>query len=45
MIAPVIIMAPQGVRLANHLSQEGLRKVFSIFFFIVALEMMRTLYL
>jgi uncharacterized membrane protein YfcA len=45
MIAPVIIMAPQGVRLANHLSQEGLRKVFAIFFFIVALEMMRTLYL
>ena len=44
MLPAVIIMAPQGVRLANHLSQERLRRVFSIFFFIVALDMMRTLY-
>ena len=44
MIAPVIIMAPQGVRLANHLSQERLRRIFSIFLFIVAFDMMRTLY-
>jgi len=45
MIPVVIIMAPQGVRLANHLSQERLRKVFSIFLFLVTLDMMRTLYL
>jgi len=44
MLPAVIIMAPQGVRLANHLSQERLRKVFSIFLFIVAFDMIRTLY-
>ncbi len=44
MIAPIIIMAPQGVRLANHLSQERLRKVFAIFLFIVALDMIVNLY-
>lgn len=44
MIVPIIIMAPQGVRLANHLSKERLRKIFSIFLFLVALDMLRTLY-
>lgn len=44
MIVPIIIMAPQGVRLANSLSQNRLRKVFSIFLFIVALDMIRGLY-
>ena len=44
MIVPVIIMAPQGVRLANYLSKERLRRVFSVFLFIVALDMIRTLY-
>ncbi len=44
MIVPIIIMAPQGVRLANHLSQERLRRVFSVFLFIVALDMIRGLY-
>jgi len=44
MIVPIIIMAPQGVRLANHLSQERLRKVFSIFLFIIAFDMIRIIY-
>ncbi len=44
MIVPIIIMAPQGVKLANSLSQNRLRKVFSIFLFIVALDMIRSLY-
>ena len=44
MIVPIIIMAPQGVRLANHLSKERLRKIFAIFLFIVALDMIRGLY-
>lgn len=44
MLPAVIIMAPQGVRLANHLSQGRLRIVFAIFLFIVALGMIRTLY-
>lgn len=44
MIIPIIILAPQGVRLANHLSKERLRKIFSIFLFIVALDMIRGLY-
>lgn len=45
MIIPIIIMAPQGVKLANNLSQNRLRKVFSIFLFIVALDMIRSLYI
>jgi len=44
MIIPIIIMAPQGVKLANSLSQNRLRKVFSIFLFIVVLDMIRNLY-
>lgn len=44
MIIPIIIMAPRGVRLANHLSQEKLRKVFAIFLFIIAADMIRGLY-
>ncbi len=44
MIVPIIIMAPQGVELDNSLSQNRLRKVFSIFLFIVALDMIRSLY-
>jgi uncharacterized membrane protein YfcA len=44
MIVPIIIMAPLGVKLAVHTSQDRLRKVFSIFLFIVSLDMIRTLY-
>ena len=44
MIVPIIIMAPRGVRLANHLSKDRLRRIFSIFLFIVALDMIRGLY-
>ncbi len=44
MIVPIVVTAPQGVKLANHLSQNLLRKVFAIFLFIVALDMIRNLY-
>lgn len=44
MIVPIIIMAPQGVRLANKLSQDRLRRIFAIFLFIVALDMIYGLY-
>lgn len=44
-IAPIIIMAPVGVKLANNMSQSRLRKIFAIFLFIVALDMIRNLYL
>jgi uncharacterized membrane protein YfcA len=44
MIVPIIFTAPQGVKLANHLSQDRLRKVFAIFLFIAALDMIRNLY-
>ena len=44
MVIPIIILAPQGVRLANHLSQERLRKVFAIFLFVVGIDMIRSLY-
>ncbi len=45
-MAPVIMLAaPYGVKLANSLSQKRLRKIFAIFLFVVALEMLRSLYL
>lgn len=44
MFVPIIIMAPLGVRLANYLSQQRLRRAFSIFLFIVALDMIRGLF-
>ncbi len=44
MIPAILLMAPLGVKLAVHTSQDRLRKVFSIFLFIVALDMIRTIY-
>ncbi|MEM7007726.1 MAG: sulfite exporter TauE/SafE family protein [Thermodesulfobacteriota bacterium] len=44
MIIPIIILAPLGVKLANNLSKARLRKIFAIFLFIVALDMLRSLY-
>lgn len=44
MVVPIIIMAPQGVKLANKLSQDRLRRIFAIFLFIVALDMIYGLY-
>jgi len=45
MAPAIMLMAPWGVKLANSLSQKRLRKIFSIFLFLVALDMLRSLYL
>ena len=45
MIIPIILTAPKGVNYANKLSQDKLRWVFAIFLFIVALDMIRNLYI
>jgi len=43
MLPTVIIAAPYGVKLANHLSKERLKRVFAVFMIIVALDMIRNL--
>ena len=43
MLPTVMIAAPFGVKLANYLSKERLRKVFAVFMIIVALDMIRNL--
>jgi len=43
MIPTVMFSAPLGVRLANHLSQRKLKKIFAAFMVIVALEMIRNI--
>jgi len=40
MLPTVMLAAPYGVKLANHLSQRILKKVFAIFMIIVALDML-----
>lgn len=44
MAPAVLLAAPYGVRLANHLSQDRLRRVFAIFLFIVSLNMFYDIY-
>ena len=44
MAPAVLISAPYGVRLANRLSQDMLRRVFAVFLFIVSLDMIFDLY-
>lgn len=44
MAPAVLIAAPYGVRLANRLSQNRLRRVFAIFLFIVSLDMLYDIY-
>ena len=44
MLPTVIIGAPYGVKLANHLSKEMLKKIFAIFMIVVALDMIRNLF-
>ena len=44
MAPAVLLAAPYGVMLANHLSQNRLRRVFSVFLFIVSLDMFYDLY-
>ena len=44
MLPTVMIAAPYGVKLANHLSKEKLKKVFAVFMIIVALDMIRNLF-
>jgi len=39
MLPTVMLAAPYGVKLANHLSQKKLKKVFAIFMIVVALDM------
>ena len=43
MIPTVMLAAPWGVKLANHLSQKKLKKVFAIFMVIVAIDMVRNI--
>lgn len=43
MLPTVMIAAPYGVKLANHLSKERLKRVFAIFMIIVAIDMIRNL--
>lgn len=43
MVPTVMFAAPLGVKLANHLSQRRLKKVFAIFMVIVAIEMLRNI--
>ena len=43
MIPTVMFAAPLGVKLANHLSQKMLKKVFAVFMVIVAVDMIRNL--
>ena len=43
MIPTVMFAAPLGVKLANHLSQRKLKKVFAIFMVIVAVDMIRNI--
>ena len=43
MIPTVMFAAPLGVKLANHLSQKKLKKVFAVFMVIVALDMIYSL--
>ncbi len=44
MAPAVLLAAPYGVRLANRLSQDRLRRVFAVFLFIVSLDMLFDLY-
>ena len=44
MAPAVLLAAPYGVKLANRLSQDMLRRVFAIFLFIVSLDLLRDLY-
>lgn len=44
MAPAVLLAAPYGVKLANRLSQEMLRRVFAVFLFIVSLNMLHDLY-
>lgn len=44
-MAPVVLLAaPYGVKLANRLSQDRLRRVFAVFLFVVSLDMFYDLY-
>ncbi len=43
MLPTVMIAAPYGVKLANHLSKERLKRIFAVFMIIVALDMIRNL--
>ena len=43
MLPTVMIAAPYGVKLANHLSKERLKRVFAVFMIIVATDMIRNL--
>ena len=43
MLPTVMIAAPFGVKLANYLSKERLKKVFAVFMIIVAFDMIRNL--
>ena len=43
MLPTVMIAAPFGVKLANYLSKDRLKKVFAVFMIIVAFDMIRNL--
>jgi uncharacterized membrane protein YfcA len=44
MLPAIIISAPQGVKLANRLSEEQLRKIFGVFLIFVSADMLRQVF-